>query len=135
MGEASLIGVTLVLLGVILGKPFDDSPLGHYLVFSKHELSIILPVYAAMASILPVWVLLCPRDYLSSYMKIGVIVVLAVGIFVAHPVLKMPATTPFISRRRPGGARLGLAVRVHRDHVRGAVGLPRPDQLRAPRPR
>ena len=59
-------------------------------------MSIILPVYAAIASILPVWVLLCPRDYLSSYMKIGVIVVLAVGIFVAHPDLKMPATTPFI---------------------------------------
>ena len=65
-------------------------------MFSKPQLSIILPVYAAIASILPVWVLLCPRDYLSSYMKIGVIVVLAVGIFVAHPVLKMPATTPFI---------------------------------------
>ncbi len=96
-----MIGVTLVLLGVILGKPFDDSSLGHYLMFSKHQLSIILPVYAAVASILPVWVLLCPRDYLSSYMKIGVIVVLAVGIFVAHPALKMPATTPFISGGGP----------------------------------
>ena len=59
-------------------------------------MSIILPIYAAIASILPVWVLLCPRDYLSSYMKIGVIVLLAVGIFVAHPTLKMPAMTPFI---------------------------------------
>ena len=48
---------------------------------------MILPVYAAIASILPVWVLLCPRDYLSSYMKIGVIVLLAVGILVAHPSL------------------------------------------------
>jgi carbon starvation protein len=54
-----------------------------------------------VASILPVWLLLCPRDYLSSYMKIGVIAVLAVGIFVAHPALKMPATTPFISGGGP----------------------------------
>lgn len=96
VAEASLIGVTLVLLGVFLGKPFDDSVWREYLIFTKPQLSIILPVYAAIASILPVWILLCPRDYLSSYMKIGVIVVLAVGIFVAHPVLKMPAVTPYI---------------------------------------
>jgi len=60
-----------------------------------------LPAYAAVASILPVWVLFCPRGYLSSYMKIGVIVVLAVGIFIANPVLAMPATTPFISGGGP----------------------------------
>ena len=96
-----MIGVTLVLLGVFLGKPFDDSGLREYLIFTKPQLSIILPIYAAIASILPVWILLCPRDYLSSYMKIGVIVVLTVGIFVAHPVLKMPATTPFLSGGGP----------------------------------
>jgi carbon starvation protein len=101
VAEASVIGVTLVLLGVFLGKPFDDSGLREYLLFTKPQLSIILPVYAAIASILPVWILLCPRDYLSSYMKIGVIVVLTVGIFVAHPVLKMPATTPFLSGGGP----------------------------------
>jgi len=99
--EASLIGVSLVLLGVFLGKPFDDSTWREYLLFTKPQLSIILPVYAAIASILPVWILLCPRDYLSSYMKIGVIVVLAVGIFVAHPVLKMPPTTPYIAGGGP----------------------------------
>ena len=96
VGEASLIGVSFVLLGVFLGKPFSASAAGSWLIFEPWKLSIILPVYAAIASILPVWVLLCPRDYLSSYMKIGVIVLLAVGIFVAHPMLKMPATTPFI---------------------------------------
>jgi carbon starvation protein len=87
IGEASIIGVSLVLLGVLLGKPFADSAAGGLLVFSKPQLSVILPV----------WVLLCPRDYLSSYMKIGVIVLLAVGILVAHPTLNMPATTPFLS--------------------------------------
>jgi carbon starvation protein len=97
IGEASIIGVSLVLLGVLLGKPFADSAAGGLLVFSKPQLSVILPVYAAIASILPVWVLLCPRDYLSSYMKIGVIVLLAVGILAAHPTLNMPATTPFLS--------------------------------------
>ena len=104
VAEASVIGVTLVMLGVVLGKPFGDSPLGHYLVFSKQQLSILLPAYAAIASILPVWVLFCPRDYLSSYMKIGVIAVLAVGIFVAHPVLADAGHHAFHLRRRPGRA-------------------------------
>ncbi|MGD0089328.1 MAG: carbon starvation protein A [Planctomycetota bacterium] len=101
IAEASVVGVTIVLLGVFLGKPFAESGLGGGLTFSKQTLSIILPCYAAAASILPVWLLMCPRDYLSSYMKIGVIVVLAVGIFVAHPVLKMPATTPFLNGGGP----------------------------------
>ena len=101
VGEASVIGVTIVMLGVILGKPFADSGLGHWLIFSDKSLSIMLPTYAAIASILPVWVLMCPRDYLSSYMKIGVIIVLAFGIFVAQPDLKMPATTPFLGGGGP----------------------------------
>jgi carbon starvation protein len=101
VGEASVVGVTIVMLGVFLGKPFADSGLGHYLVFNEQTLSIMLPMYAAIASILPVWVLMCPRDYLSSYMKIGVIAVLAFGIFVAQPELKMPATTPFLGGGGP----------------------------------
>ncbi len=101
IGEASIVGVTIVMLGVICGKPFADGPLAEYLVFSEKNLSIILPSYAALASILPVWVLMCPRDYLSSYLKIGVIAILAVGIIIAQPCLKMPATTPFVSGGGP----------------------------------
>jgi carbon starvation protein len=101
VGEASVVGVTIVMIGVIFGKPFAGSDWAHYLVFSESTLSIMLPVYAMIASILPVWVLMCPRDYLSSYMKIGVIAVLAVGIFVAQPKLEMPATTPFIGGGGP----------------------------------
>lgn len=102
VGEASAVGVAIVMFGVIFGKPFADSTTwGHTLVFDESTLSIMLPVYAAIASILPVWVLMCPRDYLSSYMKIGVIAVLAVGIFVAQPTLEMPATTPFLSGGGP----------------------------------
>ncbi|MCE5302446.1 MAG: carbon starvation protein A [Planctomycetaceae bacterium] len=96
IAEASLIGVTLVLVGVVMGKPFAESAFGPYLKLSESTLSIVLPTYAAIASILPVWVLLCPRDYLSSYMKIGVIALIGVGLFAAQPALNMPATTPFI---------------------------------------
>ena len=96
IGEASAIGVSCVMAGVIFGQPFSHSEWGHWLLFDPKSLSLMLPIYAAIASILPVWVLMCPRDYLSSYMKIGVMVVLGVGIVAAHPVLKMPATTAFV---------------------------------------
>jgi carbon starvation protein len=101
IGEASAIGVSCVMAGVILGQPFAHSAWGHWLLLNPKTLSLLLPIYAAIASILPVWVLMCPRDYLSSYMKIGVMVVLAVGIVVAHPALKMPATTAFVSGGGP----------------------------------
>jgi len=96
VAEASLIGMTIVILGVIFGKTFDDSALRDWLIFSPKQLSVILPTYAGIVSILPVWVLLCPRDYLSSYMKVGVIAMLAIGILAAHPMLKMAAMTPYI---------------------------------------
>src|ERR1041384_3392444 len=101
VAEASVIGVVIVLLGVFLGRPFADSGIGHLLLFDKPTLSIMLPIYAFVASVLPVWVLMCPRDYLSRYMKIGVIIVLAIGIVIAHPTLKMPATTPFLGGGGP----------------------------------
>jgi carbon starvation protein len=94
--EASLVGVAIVIAGVVIGEPLARSPFGQYFLFSKPALSIILPVYGFIASILPVWLLLCPRDYLSSYMKIGTIIMLAAGIFIVNPQLKMPAVTPYI---------------------------------------
>jgi len=101
VGEASLIGVVIVLAGVFLGQPFAESQFGRWLLFDAPALKLLLPAYALVASILPVWVLMCPRDYLSCYMKIGVMVVLAVGIFAAAPPLKMPATTPFLGGGGP----------------------------------
>jgi carbon starvation protein len=101
VAEASIVGVSIVLAGVFLGQPFAASRLAHTLLFEKTTLSVMLPAYALIASVLPVWVLMCPRDYLSSYMKIGVMMVLAVGIFAAHPTLQMPATTRFISGGGP----------------------------------
>ncbi len=94
--EASLIGVTLVIIGVVIGEPLSKTNFGSLFILSKPSLSIILPVYGFIASILPVWLLLCPRDYLSSYMKIGTILFLIVGIFVVNPRINMPMLTPFI---------------------------------------
>jgi len=94
--EASIIGVIIVIAGVVLGEPLSKSSLGQIFLLSKPTLSIILPIYGLIASILPVWLLLCPRDYLSSYMKIGTIAFLAIGIFIVNPQIKMPAITQFI---------------------------------------
>jgi carbon starvation protein len=99
--EASVVGVVIVMAGVILGRPFAESGVGHWLVLPPKTLCVLLPAYACVASLLPVWVLMCPRDYLSSYMKIGVMAVLAAGLLLAHPDLKMPATTPFLAGGGP----------------------------------
>jgi len=99
--EASIIGVIIVLAGIVLGEPLAKSSLGHLFLFSKPTLSIMLPVYGFIASILPVWLLLCPRDYLSSYMKLGTIALLAFGVIIVNPQLKMPAITPYIHGNGP----------------------------------
>ncbi|MFZ1685465.1 MAG: carbon starvation protein A [Candidatus Zixiibacteriota bacterium] len=94
--EASLIGVSLVIAGVVLGEPLSHTVFGSYFILSKPALAIILPLYGLVASTLPVWMLLCPRDYLSSYMKIGTIGLLALGILLVNPIIHMPAVTEFI---------------------------------------
>jgi carbon starvation protein len=96
IAEASLVGVVIVFAGVVLGEPLSKSPWAHLFLFSKPALSLMLPAYGFIASILPVWLLLCPRDYLSSYMKIGTIVLLAAGIFIVNPHLHLPAITRFV---------------------------------------
>ncbi|MFA5839732.1 MAG: carbon starvation protein A [Candidatus Margulisiibacteriota bacterium] len=94
--EASIVGSILLLSGVFFGYFIQNSPIASYFIFSRQQLAIILAVYGFAASVLPVWLLLCPRDYLSSYLKIGTILLLAIGIFFVHPSLKMPAVTSFI---------------------------------------
>lgn len=93
--EATVIGVILLFLAVIFGKDIPGSSLEQYFLLSKHTLTISLAVYGFFASVLPVWLLLSPRDYLSSIMKIGVIFLLALGVIVVAPDLKMPAFTAF----------------------------------------
>ncbi len=94
--EASVIGVTLVVLCIVLGEPLSRGPWAHYFLFSKPSLSIILAVYGMLASILPVWLLLAPRDYLSSYMKIGTVLLLFLGIIWVRPDMSVPAFTSFV---------------------------------------
>ncbi len=98
--EASIIGIVLVILGVIIGNFIAQSPLGSSFVLAKHQISVLLPIYGFLASVLPVWLLLTPRDYISSYMKIGTIFILALGIFIVRPFIHMPAITEYI---RGGG--------------------------------
>jgi carbon starvation protein len=95
IGEASVIGVALLLLAVVAGKWVAASPLGSAFLLSEHKLTIAIAGYGFIASVLPVWMLLCPRDYLSSYMKIGTLSVLIVGVMIVNPELKMPAVSQF----------------------------------------
>lgn len=94
--EASVIGVTLVFLAVIYGGRVPALPWGHHFLLTEQQLKLALPSYGFIASTLPVWMLLCPRDYLSSYLKIGTIFLLALGIIIVHPDLRLPLTTPFL---------------------------------------
>lgn len=88
--EATAVGVLLLLLCVIFGKQVQDSSVGHMLQLSETTITLLIAVYGFVASVLPVWMLLCPRDYLSSYMKIGTIALLVLGIVLVNPVIEMP---------------------------------------------
>jgi carbon starvation protein len=95
-GEATVIGVILLSLAVIYGKYIPDSSFASWFKFDKPTLTLLIAGYGFLASVLPVWVLLSPRDYLSSIMKLAVVAMLAVGIIIVMPEMKMPAFTPFI---------------------------------------
>ncbi len=95
VAEASIIGVVLLLAAVIYGGSLPPEVAKH-LIWSEDTLKIALPTYGFIAAVLPVWMLLCPRDYLSTYMKLGTIILLALGLFIVHPMLVMPPTTQYI---------------------------------------
>jgi carbon starvation protein len=94
--EATVIGVLLLTAAVIYGRYIPGSPVAGWFTFDKKILTILLALYGFLASVLPVWVLLSPRDYLSSIMKLGVVAMLAVGIIIVAPDIKMPAFTSFV---------------------------------------
>lgn len=96
VAEASVIGVIGVFACVYLGSLIPGSFLDPYFTLSREGIIISIAVYGFFASVLPVWLLLAPRDYLSSYMKIGTIAALVIGVFIVAPELKMPAITEFI---------------------------------------
>jgi carbon starvation protein len=91
--EATVVGVVVLLLAVVFGKEVQDSSLGSLLRLDETTLTLGIAAYGFVASVLPVWMLLCPRDYLSSYLKIGTILLLVVGVCVVNPSIEMPMFT------------------------------------------
>ena len=101
VGEASAIGVVLLLAAVVAGGPVAHSAIGKYFVFTEQQIKVGLALYGFIAAVLPVWMLLCPRDYLSTYLKLGTVALLAVGLMIVNPELRMPATTGFLAGGGP----------------------------------
>ncbi len=102
IGEVSVIGFVLLMLAIVFGQNVQEhSTFGPMFTFSGTELTWMLIGYGFVASVLPIWLLLAPRDYLSTFLKIGTIVGLAIGIMVVLPTLKMPSTTRFIDGTGP----------------------------------
>ncbi|MGW1774348.1 carbon starvation CstA family protein [Streptomyces sp. NPDC002104] len=96
--EVSVVGVALLLLAIVAGGWVAESSLADFFTLEKETLVLWMIAYGFVASVLPVWMLLAPRDYLSTFMKVGTIGLLAVGVVIAMPTLKMPAVTEFASR-------------------------------------
>ena len=102
IAEVSLIGFVLMMAAIIYGGDIALHPYwGPFFTLKGTTLTLVLVIYGFVASVLPVWLLLAPRDYLSTFLKIGVIVGLAVGIVFAMPEMKMPAVTKFIDGSGP----------------------------------
>lgn len=99
--SGSLAGFILVLLAVFTGHYIPGSAWAEAFTLTKQQLSIALPLYGFFAAVLPVWLLLAPRDYLSSYMKIGTVLALALGILIVQPTVNMPMTTRFVDGGGP----------------------------------
>jgi carbon starvation protein len=92
----SIVGVILLFTAVFTGHMVAHSSLGPYLSFSGHQITFLLMIYGLIASSLPVWLLLEPRDYLATYVKLGTIAALCVGIFVVHPQLQFPMVSQYV---------------------------------------
>jgi len=92
----SVVGVVALIGAVIGGHWFAETSYASILTFNGHQITFMMAAYGFIASVLPVWLLLEPRDYLSTYVKLGTIFFLVVGVLIVHPQIQMPAFTPFI---------------------------------------
>ncbi|MBK7257391.1 MAG: carbon starvation protein A, partial [Ignavibacteriae bacterium] len=99
--EASIMGVLMVVAAVVGGSYVPGSAIAPWFTLSRDGIVLSLIIYGFIASVLPIWLLLIPRDYLSSYMKIGTIGALILGVIIVNPELKMPAFTQFIGGGGP----------------------------------
>jgi carbon starvation protein len=100
--EASIFGAVAVIAAVIAGNWIPGSPLERYFSLTKDQTILALAGYGFIAAVLPVWLLLCPRDYLSSFLKIGTVALLIVGVFIANPRLESPTLNPIFSGPKGG---------------------------------
>src|SRR3990172_5422250 len=96
VGEVTVISVVALILAVFFGGYIPGSALETYFNLDKNLLVLLMAIYGSVASVLPGWMLLCPRDYLSTYMKIGTVLILAAGVIFLAPDLQMPAVTKFV---------------------------------------
>ena len=102
VAEMSLIGLVLLLAALVYGQTVSQTPaLAAYFDLSGPSLALIIIGYGFVASVLPVWLLLAPRDYLSTFMKIGVVTLLALAIIIVRPYLQMPSITKFVDGSGP----------------------------------
>jgi len=101
VGEATVIGVVLLVGAVVAGGAVPGSSLAPLFSLDAGTLLVAVATYGFVASVLPVWMLLCPRDYLSAFMKISTIAMLIVGVLVVNPELHMPLVTPFVGGGGP----------------------------------
>jgi carbon starvation protein len=99
--EASIIGVALIVAAVAGGRWVEFHELRRYFVMDAAHLSIWIIGYGFLASVLPIWLLLAPRDYLSAFIKLGTIALLAIGIVALHPATLMPPLTQFVNGKGP----------------------------------
>lgn len=99
--EVSVIGVVSLIVAVIMGRYIPSSGLESYFNFDRNTLVWLIAIYGFVASVLPVWLLLAPRDYLSTYMKIGTVILLALGVIILAPDVQMPAVTKFVNGGGP----------------------------------
>lgn len=101
IGEISIVGFILLMCAIIFGEDVAHSSFGHFFDLDGIGLTWAIMIYGFVAAVLPVWLLLTPRDYLSTFLKIGTIIALAIGIVIINPALKMPAVTHFIDGSGP----------------------------------
>jgi carbon starvation protein len=99
--EATIIGVTIMFLGVVFGKDVAASPIGHWFALTRHQITLAMALYTLAAAVLPVWMLLTPRAYLSTFMKIGTIALLVIGVIIINPQLQAPAFSMYVSGGGP----------------------------------
>ena len=102
VGEVSIIGFILLIFAIVYGDDIAKNEiLAPFFTLSGTQLAWAMMIYGFIASVLPVWLLLAPRDYLSTFLKIGTIIALAVGILIAAPHLRMPSVTSFVDGSGP----------------------------------